>query len=51
VTVPNNGGPTLIAGGLGLAAVRRIAELHGGAASVAPAPEGEGAVYTMTIEK
>ncbi len=46
----NNGGPTLVASGLGLAAVRRIAELHGGAASVR-STLGEGTVYSFTIAK
>lgn len=51
VAVPNDGGPTLIANGLGLAAVRRIAELHGGGAEVAPAADGTGTSYTITIAK
>ncbi len=50
VSVPHNGGPTLVAGGLGLAAVRRIAELHGGTANVA-ASQGEGTTYSFTIDK
>jgi signal transduction histidine kinase/CHASE3 domain sensor protein len=50
VNVPNNGGPTLVANGLGLAAVRRIAELHGGTASVTGSPEG-GTKYSFTIDK
>jgi signal transduction histidine kinase len=45
-----NGGLTLVGGGMGLAALRRIAELHGGEASVAPG-EPEGAVYRFTLAK
>ena len=45
-----NGAPTLVASGLGLAAVRRVAELHGGDATVT-ATQGEGAKYTLTLDK
>jgi PAS domain S-box-containing protein len=50
VAAATNGGPTLVGGGLGLAALRRIAELHGGDASV-EAGETEGTVYRFTLEK
>ena len=50
VHLPNSVGPTLVANGMGLAAVRRVAELHGGTASVRSGDE-EGAVYTFTIAK
>jgi signal transduction histidine kinase len=45
-----NGSLTLVGSGIGLAAVRRIAELHGGTASAGSAPAG-GSVYTVSIEK
>ena len=50
VHVPNSSGPTLVANGMGLAAVRRVAELHGGTAEARNGAE-EGAVFTFTIAK
>jgi PAS domain S-box-containing protein len=50
VAAATGGEPTLVAGGLGLAAMRRIAELHGGDASVEGDAEG-GATYRLTIAK
>lgn len=50
VHAPNSVGPTLVANGMGLAAVRRVAELHGGTATARNGDE-EGAVFTFTIAK
>lgn len=50
VHVPNSVSPTLVANGMGLAAVRRVAELHGGTAAARNGDE-EGAVFTFTIAK
>lgn len=50
VHVANGAGPTLVANGVGLAAVRRVAELHGGAASARNGDE-EGALFAFTIAK
>jgi signal transduction histidine kinase len=48
-TARENGHPTLVASGLGLATLRRVAELHGGTASAASRPDG--ATYLFTIAK
>lgn len=50
VHAPSAGGPTLVANGMGLAGVRRVAELHGGSAEVQSGDE-EGAIFTFTLQK